>query len=129
MRPSRKLRDTTQRPQEVEKAQIGTNGHVRDYTRQNVIDTVEEGGHQVRSLQNEWCWAHSLYLKPCLMSSSLAPYLPESKEMRESLHRYGSTWPSVYQNWVGDSIAYDKGSVRSEMVQRPCAGEHASLEG
>ena len=32
---------TEQRPQEVEKAQIGTHGHVRDHTRQHVIDTVE----------------------------------------------------------------------------------------
>src|SRR5262249_35648934 len=38
---------TEERPQEVEKAQIGPKRHIGHNTRQNVIDTVEYGGHQV----------------------------------------------------------------------------------
>ena len=44
-----------QHPQQMEETQIGTDRYTSDHTRQNIIDTVEYGGHQVSSLQVEIC--------------------------------------------------------------------------
>jgi hypothetical protein len=45
-------------PQQVEEAQIRANGHASDYPRQNAVDTVDCGGHQVSAFQEEFCWGN-----------------------------------------------------------------------
>src|SRR5262249_45173621 len=57
---------TQERPQEVEKAEVGSKRHISHDTRQNMIDPVEYGGHQV-----------SPFSKRCAGTLTLPEVLPD----------------------------------------------------